>query len=191
MFQKWGLGMCSWNNAMMGHLRAMVVQNAPQRSSIRPIIGLIWKTMQRNMWKLAWCANKIEHSIRNKHDCCDHYQFLKGHGKMCPWISWWVCHRQRDLMWSWWWWIYLTRWHTSFPLRKVPRPKRREGCFSSMCSSIMASQKTLCQIETQSSWTSFGEPCGSSWGQSLKWALHSNPKRMDKPKEWTWLSNNS
>jgi hypothetical protein len=45
----------------------------------------------------------------------------------------------------------------------VPRPKRREGCFSSMCSSIMASQKTLCQIETQSSKASFGKPCGSTW----------------------------
>jgi hypothetical protein len=26
------------------------------------------------------------HSIRNKQDCYDHYRFLKGHGKVCPWI---------------------------------------------------------------------------------------------------------
>ncbi len=26
--------------------------------------------------------------IRNKQDYCDHYRFLKGRGKMCPWISW-------------------------------------------------------------------------------------------------------
>jgi hypothetical protein len=29
MFQNESLGMCSWKNAMMGHLLAMVVQNAP------------------------------------------------------------------------------------------------------------------------------------------------------------------
>jgi hypothetical protein len=29
MFQKGGLGICFWRSAMMGHLQAMVVQNAP------------------------------------------------------------------------------------------------------------------------------------------------------------------
>ncbi len=52
---------------------------------------------------------------------------------------------------SWWWWINLARWHTSFPPRKMPWPKRREACSSRTCSSIMASQRTLCRIETQSS----------------------------------------
>jgi hypothetical protein len=33
----------------------------------------------------------------------------------------------------------------------VPRPKRWEGCFSYTCSNIMASSRTLCWIETQSS----------------------------------------
>jgi hypothetical protein len=59
-----------------------------------------------------------------------------------------------------------------------------------MCSSIMASPRTLCRIETQNSQTSFSEPYGSTWGWSSKWTPHSNPKQMDKPKEWTWLSNN-
>jgi hypothetical protein len=76
---------------------------------------------------------------------------------MCPWISWWVCHHQGDLMQSWWWWIDLTRWHNSFPLRKVPCPKRQQCCFSPMCLSIMASPRTLCRIKTQSSQASFSE----------------------------------
>jgi hypothetical protein len=37
----------------------------------------------------------------------------------------------------------------------------------------------------------FGELCGSAWGRSSRWTSHSNHKWMDKPKEWTWLSNNS
>ncbi len=45
IFQKKGLGMCSRRSAMMVHL---VVQSIPQHSSRSPIIGLIWKTMQRN-----------------------------------------------------------------------------------------------------------------------------------------------
>ncbi len=147
--------------------------------------------MQRNMWRLVWFVNKIEHSIKNRHDCCDHYRFLTCHGKMCPWISWWFCHHQGKLMLSWWWWIDLIRWHISFPLRKVPRPKRREGSFPHMCSSIMASQRTSCQIETQSSQVSFAESCGSVWGWSSRWTPHSDLKRMDKLKEWTWLCNNS
>jgi len=146
--------------------------------------------LQRNTWRLVWFANKIKHSIRNKQDYCDHYQFLKGHEKMCPWISWWVCHHQRDLMRSWWWWIDLARWHTSFPLRKVPWPNKWEGCFSHMCLSIMASWRTLCQIEIPSSWVNFGKPYGSTWGQSSRWTPHSNPKQMGNPKKWTWLSNN-
>ncbi len=68
------------------------------------------------------------------------YQFLKGHGKVCPWISWLACHHQGVLMPSWWWWIDLTRWHISFPPRIVPWPKKREGCSSHMCLSIMTSQ---------------------------------------------------
>jgi len=163
----------------MGHLQAMVVQGA-QHSLRSPTIGLILKTMQKNMWRLAWFANKIEHSIRNKQDCYDRYRFLKGRGKVCPWISLWVCHHQRDLMRSWWWLIDLARWHTSFPPRKVPWPKRREGCSSHTCSSIMASPRTSCQIETQSSQASFGKPCGSAWGWSSRWAPHFDPKWMDK-----------
>jgi hypothetical protein len=46
------------------------------------------------------------------------------------------------LMWSWWWWIDLARWHTSITPRKVPRPKRHEGYSSPTCSGIMASQRT-------------------------------------------------
>ncbi len=107
--------------------------------------------MWKNTWRLAWFANKTEYSIRSKPDCCDHYPFWKGRGKVCTWISWWVCHHQKGLMRSWWWWIDLAKWHTSFPPRKMPRPKRREGCSSCTCSSIMASQRTLCWIETQSS----------------------------------------
>jgi len=191
MFQKGDLGMCSWRNVMMGPLHAMVAQNTPKHSSRSPTIGLIWKMMQRNMWRFGWFINKIEHSIRNKRDYCDHYPFLKGHWKVCPWISWWVCHHQGDLMRSWWWWINLIRWHTLFSPRKVPWPKRREGCSSCTCSNIMASQRTLCWIKTQSSRASFGEPCGSAWHWSSRWAPLSNPKQMDKPREWTWLSNNS
>ncbi len=48
----------------------------------------IWKKMRKNTWKLTWLANKIEYSIKNKPDCYDHYPFRKGHGKVCPWISW-------------------------------------------------------------------------------------------------------
>ncbi len=183
--------MCSWRNVMMGRLRAMVVQSAPQHSSRNPTIGLIWNMMQRNTWRLVWCANKIEHLIRNKHDYCDHYWFLKGRGKVCPWISQWICHHQRDLMRSWWWLIDLARWHTSFSPRKMPRPKRREGCSSCTCSSIMASLRTLCRIETQSSQASFGEPCGSTWDWSSRRAPHSDPKWMDKLRKWNWSFNNS
>jgi hypothetical protein len=60
-----------------------------------------------------------------------------------------------------------------------------------MYSSIMASQRTLCWIKTQSLQVNFGEPCGSAWGRSSRWAPHSDPKPMDKPRGWTWLSNNS
>jgi hypothetical protein len=73
VFEKGGLRMCSWRSAMMDCLWAMVVQSAPQQSSKSPTISLIWKTMQRNTWILAWLANKIEHSIKNKQDCCNHY----------------------------------------------------------------------------------------------------------------------
>ncbi len=66
MFRKGGLKMCSWKSAMMGHLLTMVAQSAPQRSLRSPTIGLIWKTMQRNTWRLAWFANKIKHSIKKK-----------------------------------------------------------------------------------------------------------------------------
>ncbi len=117
-----------------------------------------------------------------------HYRFLKGRGKVCPWILWWVCHHQGDLARSWWWWIDLARWHTSIPPRKVSWPKRQKGCYSHKCSSIMASPRTLCRIETQSSQASFGEPCGSAWGWNWRWTPHSNPKLMDKLREWTWLS---
>ncbi len=44
---------------------------------------------------------------------------------------------------SWWWWINLTRWHISFAQKKMPWPKKREGFFSCMCSSIMASPKNI------------------------------------------------
>ncbi len=146
---------------MMGPLRATVGQNAPPHSSRSRIIGPIWRRMQKNTWRLVWLANKTGHSIKSKRDCYDHYPFRKGRGKVSPWISWWVCHHQRGLMRSWWWWIGLARWHISFPPRIVPRPKRREGCSSLTCSSIMASQRTLCRTETPSSQASFGEPCGS------------------------------
>ncbi len=81
MFQKGSLRMCFWRNAMMGPLLAMVAQNAPQHSSRSLTIGLIWKTMQKNMWRFAWLVNKIEHLIKNKQDCYKHYRFLKGMGK--------------------------------------------------------------------------------------------------------------
>jgi hypothetical protein len=55
----------------------------------------------------------------------------------------------------------------------------------------VASQRTLCPIETLNSQASFGEPCGSAWVQNLRWTPHSDPKRMDKPRGWTWWSNNS
>jgi hypothetical protein len=60
----------------------------------------------------------------------------------------------------------------------VPRPNKWEGCSSRTCSSIMASQRTLCRIETQSSRASFGKPCGSAWGWSLRWAPHSDLKKF-------------
>jgi hypothetical protein len=183
--------MCFWRNVMMGPLRAMVVQNTPQHSLRSPIIGLIWKIMQRNTWRFTWLANKIEHSIRSKWDCCDHYRSLKGPGKVCPWISWWVCHHQGDLMRSWWWWINLARSHISFPPRKVPRPKKQEGYSSHMCSNIMASQRTLCRIETQKFTSKFWRTLWKCMGRSSRWAPHFDPKWMDKPKGWTWLSNNS
>jgi len=139
--------------------------------------------MQRNRWRLVWFANKIKHSIINNHDCCNHYRFLKGHGKVCPWISWWVYHHQRDLMWSWWCWINLVRWHTSFSLRKMPWPKKWKGFFSCMCLNIMASWRTLCQIKIPISQVNVGEPCGSAWGRSLRWAPHSNLKHMGNSKK--------
>jgi len=74
---------------------------------------------------------------------------------MCPWILWWVCHHQGDLMWSWWWWIDLARWHTSCPLKKVPQPKKHDDYSSHMCLSIMVSPRTLCQIKIPSSQISF------------------------------------
>jgi hypothetical protein len=55
---------------------------------------------------------------------------------------------------------------------KMPWPKKWEGCFSR----IMAPLGTLCQIEIPSSQISFDEPCGSAWGRSSKWTLHSDPK---------------
>jgi hypothetical protein len=73
----------------------------------------------------------------------------------------------------------------------MPWPKKQEGCSSHMCSNIMASQRTLCWIETQSSWASFGKPRGSRWGRRSRWTPHFDPKRMDKLRKWTWLSNNS
>jgi hypothetical protein len=45
MFWKGGLGMCPWRNIMMGHLRAMAMQNTSQHSSRRPTISQIWKTI--------------------------------------------------------------------------------------------------------------------------------------------------
>jgi hypothetical protein len=95
------------------------------------------------------------------------------------------------LMWSWWWWIDLARWHTSFPPRKMPQPKKREGCSSCACLNNITFPRTLCRLKISSSQASFGKPCGSTWGRSSKWAPHSNPKWMDKSKEWTWLFNNS
>jgi len=71
-----------------GHLRAMVVQNAPQHSLRSPTIGQTWKTIQRSMWRLVWYANKIGHSTRSKRACYNLCQFSKGCGKMYPWISW-------------------------------------------------------------------------------------------------------
>jgi hypothetical protein len=59
------------------------------------------------------------------------------------------------LMPSWWWWIDLVRWHTSFPPRIMPWLKRQEGCSSHTCSNIMASQRPLCRIEIQSSQASY------------------------------------
>ncbi len=165
-----------WRNVMMGPLRAMVVQNVPPHSSRSPTIGPIWKRMRKKTWRLAWLANKTEYSIKSKPDYWDHYPFRKGRGKVRSWISWWACPHQGVLMPSWWWWIDFARWRTSFPLKKVPRPKRWEGCSSATCSSIMAFQRTLCRIETQSSQESFGEPCGSAWGRSSRWTPHSNPK---------------
>jgi hypothetical protein len=50
------------------------------------------------------------------------------------------------------------------PTKEVPRPKRQEGCSSRMCSSIMASSRTLCRIKTQSSQASFGKLCGNAYG---------------------------
>ncbi len=82
---------------------------------------------------------------------------------------------------SWWWWIDLARWHISFPPRRVPWPKRWEGCFSCTCSSIMASLRTLCWIKTESSQASFSKPYGSAWAQSSKWAPLSTPNRW---KDW-------
>jgi hypothetical protein len=46
-------------------------------------------------------------------------------------------------------------------------------------------------LDRDPKFTSFGEPCGSVWGWNSRWALHFDPKRMDKPREWAWLSNNS
>jgi hypothetical protein len=48
----------------------------------------------------------------------------------------------------------------------LPRPKKWEWCSSHTCLNIMASPRTLCRIETQSSQASFGEPCESAWGRS-------------------------
>ncbi len=142
MFWKGRWGMCSWRNVMMGRLRAMMVQSAPQHFLRNPTIGPTWKTMQRSMWRLAWHANKIRHSTRSKRACYNLCQFLKGCEKVCPWVSWYVYPHQGASMPSWWWWIDLARWHISFPPRIMPRPKRREGCSSPTCSSIMASQRT-------------------------------------------------
>ncbi len=89
MSQKGGQGMWFWRNAWW--LQAMVVQSTTPHSSIGPT----WKRMRKNTWRLAWLVNKTEYSIRSKWDCFNHYPFSKGHGKVSPWISWWVCHHQR------------------------------------------------------------------------------------------------
>jgi hypothetical protein len=52
------------------------------------------------------------------------------------------------------------------PTKENAMAKKQEGCSLRTCSSIMASQRTLCQIETQSSQVSFGKPCASAWGWS-------------------------
>ncbi len=88
MFRKGGWKMCSWRNVMMGRLRAMVVQNAPQHSLRSPTINQTWKMMQRSMWKLVWHANKIKPLTKSKRVYYNLCQFPKGRGKVCPRISW-------------------------------------------------------------------------------------------------------
>ncbi len=146
-----------------------------------------WPNLKNDAKKYVKTCSTCQQNqtFNNKQDYYDHYRFLKGRGKSCPWTWWWIYHHQRDLIQSWWWWIDLVRWQTSFPPRKMPWPKRPEGCSSHTCSNIMASQRTLCRIETQSSQASFGEPCGSAWGQSSRWTPHYDPKWMDKLKKWT------
>ncbi len=138
--ERWGS--CFRRNVMMDRSRAMVVQSAPQHSLRSHTIGPIWKMMWKSMWRLIWFVNKIKHLTRNKWACYNVYQFRKGRGKVCPWISWWACLHQAVLMPSWWWWINLARWHISFPQRMRPRPKRRKGCSSHTCSNIMVFQRT-------------------------------------------------
>jgi len=65
-------GMCSWRNVMMGHLQAMVVQNAPQHSLRNPTTSPTWKTMQRSMYTVTcddyvWAFNEstlYQHYVR-------------------------------------------------------------------------------------------------------------------------------
>jgi hypothetical protein len=47
-----------------------------------------WPNMKDNAKEYVKFANKIRHLTRSKHDCCNLCLFLKGHGKVCPWISW-------------------------------------------------------------------------------------------------------
>jgi hypothetical protein len=183
--------MCSWRYVMMGPLQAMVVQKTPKHSSRSHIISLIWKTMQRNTWKLTWLTNKIEHSIKKQVGLLRPLPIPEGSWESVS-MDFMVSlppSRGFDAIMV---MVDQSSKMTHFiPPRKVPWPKRWECCFLRMCLSIMASPRRLCQIETQSSQPSFGEPCGSAWGRSSRWAPHSDPKWMDKPREWTWLSNNS
>jgi hypothetical protein len=54
------------------------------------------------------------------------------------------------------------------PTKESATAQKRKGCSSRTCSSIMASPRTLCRIETQSSPASFGEPCRSAWDWSSR-----------------------
>ncbi len=154
-------------------------------------IGLIWKTMQRSMWRLDWLTSKIGHLTINKQDCCDHYRFPKGHDSVS--MDFMVSlppSRSFDAIMV----VVVDRFSKMahfIPTKDSAMAQETRRLFFSHMFKHHGLPKDIMLNQDQSSQASYGERCGNAWGRSSRWAPHSDPERMNKPKRWTWLSNNS